>query len=36
MFHVGTLLELGKVDHIIHILLGVVFLAGGLLGGRDT
>jgi hypothetical protein len=35
MFNVGTLLMLGKVDHIIHILLGVVFLAGGLLGGRD-
>jgi hypothetical protein len=30
----GTL-ELGKMDHIIHILLGVVFLAGGLLGRRD-
>jgi hypothetical protein len=36
MFHVGTLLDLGKVDHIIHILLGVVFLAGGLLSGRKT
>ena len=30
----GTL-ELGKMDHIVHCLLGVVFLAGGLLGGRD-
>ena len=30
----GTL-EFGKMDHIIHCLLGVVFLAGGLLGGRD-
>jgi hypothetical protein len=28
-------LELGKVDHIIHILLGVVFLAGGLLGRKN-
>jgi hypothetical protein len=31
----GTL-ELGKMDHIVHCLLGVVFLAGGLLGGRDV
>ena len=30
----GTL-ELGKMDHVVHCLLGVVFLAGGLLGGRD-
>src|SRR5262249_12682818 len=33
MFHVGELLTLGKVDHIFHVLLGVVFLAGGALGG---
>ena len=31
----GTL-ELGKMDHIVHYLLGVVFLARGLLGGRDA
>jgi uncharacterized membrane protein HdeD (DUF308 family) len=30
MWHV-LVLELGQVDHFIHILLGVVFLAGGLL-----
>ena len=30
MWHVGPL-ELARVDHFIHILLGVVFLAGGLL-----
>lgn len=37
LFHVGgEMLTLGKVDHIIHIVLGVVFLAGGLLGGRQT
>src|ERR1044072_1359987 len=30
----GTV-ELGKMEHIVHCLLGVVFLAGGLLGGRD-
>lgn len=30
----GTL-ELGKMDHVVHCLLGVVFLGGGLLGGRD-
>jgi uncharacterized membrane protein HdeD (DUF308 family) len=30
MWHVGPL-ELAKVDHLIHVLLGLVFLAGGLL-----
>jgi hypothetical protein len=30
MWHVGPL-DLAQVDHFIHILLGVVFLAGGLL-----
>jgi len=30
----GTL-ELEKMDHIVHCLLGVVFLGGGLLGGRE-
>lgn len=30
----GTL-ELGQRDHIIHIVLGIVFLIGGLLGGRE-
>lgn len=30
----GTL-ELGQMDHIVHVLLGVVFLAGGVLGRRD-
>jgi hypothetical protein len=30
MWHVGPL-ALGRVDHFIHILLGVIFLAGGLL-----
>lgn len=34
-WELGTLLKLGKVDHIIHIVLGLVFLAGGVLGGRD-
>lgn len=32
MFSVGTLLMLGKADHIVHILFGIIFLAGGLLG----
>ena len=37
LLHVGgEMLTLGKVDHIIHVLLGVVFLAGGALGGRRT
>ena len=31
----GTL-ELGRMDHIVHCLLGVLFLIGGLLGGSDT
>src|SRR5882762_11816343 len=35
MFKVGDLLMFGKMDHIIHVLLGVVFLAGGAMGGRD-
>ena len=30
----GTL-EFGKMDHVVHCLLGIVFLAGGLLGGRE-
>jgi hypothetical protein len=33
MWHIGPL-ELGQVDHLIHILLGVVFLAGGLFTKR--
>ena len=36
MFNVGALLMLGKADHIIHVVLGVVFLIGGLLGGREA
>ena len=32
----SPLLMLGKMDHIIHILLGVVFLAGGALGGSKS
>ena len=32
----SPLLMLGKMDHIIHIVLGVIFLAGGALGGRDS
>ena len=35
IFNVGTLLMLGKMDHIIHILLGVVFLAGGALSKSE-
>lgn len=36
MFAVGTLLMLGKVDHIIHCLLGIIFLIGGALGGGEA
>ena len=32
----SPLLMFGKMDHIIHIVLGVIFLAGGALGGRDS
>lgn len=28
-------LELGKMDHIVHLLLGAVFMIGGFLGRRD-
>jgi hypothetical protein len=35
MFEKIPSLLLGKMDHIIHIILGVAFLAGGLLGGRS-
>jgi hypothetical protein len=35
MFNIGTLLMLGKMDHIIHILLGIIFLAGGALSKGD-
>ncbi|HKP73477.1 MAG TPA: DUF4383 domain-containing protein [Pyrinomonadaceae bacterium] len=41
MFNVGDILHLGTPDHIIHILLGVLFLIGGFLtkagydNGRD-
>lgn len=31
----GTL-ELGQMDHIVHVLLGVVFLIGGLLGRKEA
>lgn len=30
MWHVGPL-DLGRIDHLIHVLLGLVFLGGGLL-----
>jgi hypothetical protein len=35
MFNVGDLLHLGTMDHIIHIVLGIVFLAGGFLTRAD-
>jgi cytochrome c oxidase assembly factor CtaG len=34
MWHVAGLLDLGTADHGIHILLGVIFLAGGLFTKR--
>jgi hypothetical protein len=34
-FHLGTFLMLGKMDHIIHIVVGVAFLAGGALGKSE-
>ena len=35
MWNVGPL-HLARVDHVIHSLLGVVFLAGGLLSSKDS
>lgn len=34
-FLIGTLLDLRTVDHLIHIALGVIFLAGGALGRSE-
>ena len=31
----SPMLMLGKMDHIIHVALGVVFIAGGAMGGSD-
>jgi hypothetical protein len=36
MFEKIPSLMLGKMDHIIHVLLGVIFLAGGALGGSES
>jgi len=36
MFNIGSLLMLGKMDHIIDILLGIIFLIGGALGGGEA
>lgn len=30
MLHIGDILHLGTVDHIIHVVLGSIFLIGGL------
>lgn len=31
----SPILMLGKMDHIIHVVLGVIFVAGGAMGGSD-
>jgi hypothetical protein len=36
MFHVGDILHLGTMDHLIHIALGVIFLIGGVLTKADA
>ena len=36
MFNVGDLLHLGTPDHVIHILLGVLFLIGALMTKGDV
>ena len=36
MFNVAGLLHLGTMDHVIHILLGVIFLIGGFLTKADV
>jgi hypothetical protein len=35
MFDVGDLLHLGTMDHVIHIVLGLVYLIGGFLTKAD-
>jgi hypothetical protein len=35
MFNIGTFLTLGKMDHIIHLVVGVAFLAGGALSKSE-
>ena len=35
IWNVAGILELGKMDHFIHVLLGVLFLGGGLLTKKD-
>ena len=36
MFNVAGLLHLGTMDHIIHILLGLIFLIGGFMTRADA
>ena len=36
MFHIGDVLHLGTMDHIIHLLMGALFLIGGLMTKGDT
>src|SRR5919199_1380708 len=36
MFNVAGLLHLGTMDHVIHILLGILFLIGGFLTKADV
>ena len=36
MFDLAGILHLGTVDHIIHILLGAIFLIGGLMTGGSS
>jgi hypothetical protein len=36
MFHVGEILHLGTMDHIIHLLMGAIFLIGGLMTRADV
>jgi hypothetical protein len=36
MFNVGDILHLGTMDHIIHVLFGLIFLTGGLTTKADA
>lgn len=36
LFSIGTLLTLGTMDHVVHVLLGAVFLIGGFLTRADV
>jgi hypothetical protein len=36
LFNIGTFLTFGTMDHVVHVLLGAVFLIGGFLTKADV